>query len=467
MPLFPATSPQRKRSMTTSIYERLGGEPAIDAAVDIFYRKVLVDERISHFFDAVNMDRQRAKQKAFLTFAFGGPVHYSGQDMRAAHAKMKLTDAHFNAVMENLAATLTELKVPPAHRQKPRRSPRACGPRSSIAPLPLRDRIRGEALRSAGRRDGARLPAAARVAVSSFCRAGACQSCLLRAPPDSVPVAAQVGLKASWKQQGYFLSCLCSSAGDLKVERCDSAAIFPALISRVERIADDIVRVMLTKPDGFELRAGQFLQLVRPHDDLMRPYSIASTPEAPELELHVAMLPNGEMSGWLRQSAGAEVRIRGPFGECFYQEEEPTRPIVLAGTGTGLAPLLGILRAAADRAHRGAIALFHGSLRSEGLYLRAELEELGHEVTVTHIDGERTRSITRRAWRSWALATGESAPRPARYFKAPQVARASGVLCGNPDIVRRLRKLAYLAGASLDRIHSDAFAMPARAPANT
>src|SRR4051812_12859323 len=99
--------------MTTSIYERIGGEPAIDAAVDIFYRKVLVDERISHFFDAVDMDRQRAKQKAFLTFAFGGPVHYSGQDMRAAHAKMKLTEAHFNAVMENLAATLTELKVPP------------------------------------------------------------------------------------------------------------------------------------------------------------------------------------------------------------------------------------------------------------------------------------------------------------------------------------------------------------------
>ena len=132
--------------MTTSIYERLGGEPAIDAAVDIFTAKCSLTSAFPHFFDAVDMDRQRAKQKAFLTFAFGGPVHYSGQDMRAAHAKMKLTDAHFNAVMENLAATLTELKVPPSSSPKPRRSPRACGPRSSIAPLPLRDRIRGEAL---------------------------------------------------------------------------------------------------------------------------------------------------------------------------------------------------------------------------------------------------------------------------------------------------------------------------------
>jgi len=99
--------------MSTSIYERLGGEAAVDAAVDIFYRKVLTDDRISSFFDDVDMDRQRAKQKAFLTFAFGGPSAYSGQDMRSAHARMNLTEAHFNAVMENLGATLSELGVPP------------------------------------------------------------------------------------------------------------------------------------------------------------------------------------------------------------------------------------------------------------------------------------------------------------------------------------------------------------------
>jgi hemoglobin len=96
----------------STIYERLGGEAAVDAAVDIFYRKVLADDRISSFFDDVDMDRQRAKQKAFLTFAFGGPNNYSGKDMKAAHARMNLTDVHFNAVMENLGATLSELGVP-------------------------------------------------------------------------------------------------------------------------------------------------------------------------------------------------------------------------------------------------------------------------------------------------------------------------------------------------------------------
>ena len=49
-----------------SLFERIGGAPAVDAAVNIFYRKVLGDERISHFFESVDMERQAAKQKAFL-----------------------------------------------------------------------------------------------------------------------------------------------------------------------------------------------------------------------------------------------------------------------------------------------------------------------------------------------------------------------------------------------------------------
>jgi hemoglobin len=95
-----------------SLYERLGGEAAVDAAVDVFYRKVLADERIAHHFDDIDMDAQRQKQKAFLTFAFGGPSHYSGRDLRVAHARMKLTDADFDAVMGHLGATLQQLNVP-------------------------------------------------------------------------------------------------------------------------------------------------------------------------------------------------------------------------------------------------------------------------------------------------------------------------------------------------------------------
>ena len=100
-----------------TLYGQLGGEAAVDAAVDIFYRKVLSDDRISSFFDSVDMDRQAAKQKAFLTMAFGGPHNYTGADMRRGHQHLVargLNDSHFDAVVELLGQTLAELGVAPA-----------------------------------------------------------------------------------------------------------------------------------------------------------------------------------------------------------------------------------------------------------------------------------------------------------------------------------------------------------------
>ena len=110
-----AAEPECAEACESSLFEKLGGEAAVDAAVDIFYRKVLNDERISRFFEGVDMEQQAAKQKAFLTMAFGGPHHYTGLDMRRGHAHLVeqgLDDSHLDAVVEDLAATLTELGVP-------------------------------------------------------------------------------------------------------------------------------------------------------------------------------------------------------------------------------------------------------------------------------------------------------------------------------------------------------------------
>jgi hemoglobin len=97
-----------------SLYEKLGGEAAVNAAVDIFYRKVLTDDGISDFFDDVDMERQALKQKAFLTMVFGGPNSYTGLDMREGHKHLVargLNDSHFDAVVGHLGATLKELGV--------------------------------------------------------------------------------------------------------------------------------------------------------------------------------------------------------------------------------------------------------------------------------------------------------------------------------------------------------------------
>ncbi|MEI7985076.1 MAG: group 1 truncated hemoglobin [Armatimonadota bacterium] len=101
-------------SATLSLYEQLGGEPAVNAAVDNFYRRVLADDRVNHWFEGTDMERQAAKQKAFLTMAFGGPNNYTGMDMKIGHAHLVargLNDADFDAIVENLGTTLKEMGV--------------------------------------------------------------------------------------------------------------------------------------------------------------------------------------------------------------------------------------------------------------------------------------------------------------------------------------------------------------------
>ena len=95
-----------------SLYHRLGGKAALDAAVDKFYVKVLADKRINGFFEEVNMKSQHRKQKEFLSAAFGGPIPWKGKDMRSAHESLDVKEEHFNAVAENLQQTLEEMKVP-------------------------------------------------------------------------------------------------------------------------------------------------------------------------------------------------------------------------------------------------------------------------------------------------------------------------------------------------------------------
>ena len=97
------------------LYDRIGGDKAMDVVVDLFYRKVLEDELVGEFFKDVDMESQRLKQKNFLCMAFGGPYQFSGMDLRNTHRrlveKMGLADAHFDRVLELFRASLLELNV--------------------------------------------------------------------------------------------------------------------------------------------------------------------------------------------------------------------------------------------------------------------------------------------------------------------------------------------------------------------
>lgn len=290
------------------------------------------------------------------------------------------------------------------------------------------------------------------VPVSHACKAGVCGSCLMRAVAGSVPARAQAGLKESWKAQGYFLACVCQPEGDLEVTSAASELIVEAEIGSIEYVSGSVLRVRLLCLAPFEFRAGQFVTLRRLDDGLSRSYSIASLPGEGQLEMHVRCIPNGRMSGWLAREArsGVRVGLLGPAGECFYVPGRHEQPMLLVGTGTGLAPLYGIARDALAQGHAGPIHLFHGALRPDGLYLREELARMAEEwrnfeYTPAVLDGGGVEDVVVGAVDQVVLG------------RFPKLWGWRGFVCGDPALVQSIKKKLFLSGMAMRDIYSDAF----------
>jgi hemoglobin len=95
-----------------TIYGQIGGSSAVNAAVDLFYAKVLDDPSLSSYFDTIDLARLKGHQRAFITAAIGGPQAYAGRSMADAHAGLSITKEAFDSVVGKLVETLTELGVP-------------------------------------------------------------------------------------------------------------------------------------------------------------------------------------------------------------------------------------------------------------------------------------------------------------------------------------------------------------------
>lgn len=283
------------------------------------------------------------------------------------------------------------------------------------------------------------------VEVPHSCKSGVCRSCLMRtADPGAVPAAAQTGLKDTWKAGGYFLACQWKPDTDLTAGPAGNDTRLAAVIVELTQLSHSVLRVGLKPAGAFEYRAGQFVTVFR-SDGLARSYSVASLPVEGVLELHVRVLPDGRMSRWLADDTplGAEVQIQGPSGECFYLGGREDQPLLLAGTGTGLAPLLGVARDALQQGHRGPVHLVHGAASRDGLY--------HHDLLAGLAAGHRNLSI----WQTTLEADGPLDTAVLERF--PSLAGYRVFLCGDPSIVRALRRRAYLAGAAMNDIHGDAF----------
>jgi NAD(P)H-flavin reductase/ABC-type phosphate/phosphonate transport system substrate-binding protein/polyferredoxin/ferredoxin len=295
------------------------------------------------------------------------------------------------------------------------------------------------------------------VDVASSCRSGACHSCLVKVTEGPISPVAQLGLKETWKQQRLCLACVSTEPANVTIAPSDTSVQVRATVVHKQSLGRDVVRLRLAPQAAFPVRAGQFINLTRP-DGLTRSYSVASLESDGHVELHVRIVPDGKMSQYVKGElkSDEQLSIRGPTGDCFYVEGRPDQPLLLVGTGTGLAPLVGIARDALARKHRGSIALIHGGRGPEDLYLDVELRQLAKR----HPNFRYLPTLSQ-AEPMPGTASGRVDKVIAEQF--PNLTGFRVFLCGSPPMVRDARALAYKQGAALDDILADAF-IPAPPP---
>jgi NAD(P)H-flavin reductase len=283
------------------------------------------------------------------------------------------------------------------------------------------------------------------------CKIGTCQSCLTKLIDGEIPPEAQKGLKPTLVANDYFLACQCKPKGDLSIALPGQNDVaITAKIIALSMLNHNVLQVRLAIDGPNDFRAGQYINLITP-DNIIRSYSIANVPTQ-NIELHVKLVPEGLMSAWLSRRAkiGDSIHIRGPMGDCFYHNpEQRSFPIVLAGTGTGLAPLIGIVNDALERKHDGQIILIHSGVTEADLYLHEKLNQLqtahANFVYLPCVLHE-SNDIRNDAIDTILLENLEGIKDDVQLY-----------LCGPEEMTKKLKMKAFLAGVPSASIYSDSF----------
>ena len=299
--------------------------------------------------------------------------------------------------------------------------------------------------------------------LSHRCKNGVCQCCMLRACKGDPGVVSQMGLRPSRVAQNYFLPCQCVPHQDLEIDIGAGVGerYQTRLLSR-EKLSADIYRLRLSTPPDYHYRGGQYLSVYHPNGGV-RHYSIASLPGLPYLELHVQHYAQGLLSQWLccELQPTQSVEIGVAEGDCYYQENDNLRPLLLMASGCGMAPIYAVLQEALTRHHASSIHLYHGSSRHEGLYLIEEIRALalqtGFDYQVSLSKTMNCNSDSIRLSGSNAAALNRGRITDMAFSRHRSLHDWSVYLCGGERFVKTAQKSAFLAGAALSHIHVDAF----------
>ena len=284
------------------------------------------------------------------------------------------------------------------------------------------------------------------------CRSGICQSCIAQLTEGSLDPVWQKGLKDTLVTKNYFLACLAEPKKNIAFSLpAINEMSNVAFIKEIKYFCDNVICVHLSVDNLTQWIPGQYVNFINP-DNCRRSYSIANIPEKDGyIELHLKLINKGAMSNWIKNDAyiGCKVHLQGPIGDCFYiNPNKENFPIVLAGTGTGLAPLLAVALDAISKQHEGNIILIHGGVFSKDLYLDNELQalekqykQLSYKTCVLQSDGRHQKNNID----TLLVNTLKENPLAKVY------------ICGPEETTKKLKTTAFLAGIPSSCIYSDTF----------
>jgi len=289
------------------------------------------------------------------------------------------------------------------------------------------------------------------------CRAGVCQSCLLQTE-DVVPSEAQAGLRDQQIAQGYFLSCCCYPKNDVavnakqKTDLLTGCVVDKKILNNASGLnnANGLIVAIFIEVD-VSWFAGQFINIWF-DKYTARPYSIASRCDDKKvIELHIKRHELGIVSRWLCDDVqvGDTVQASQPMGDCFYTDSYDSSPLLLVATGTGLAPLYGILQDALYRQHSENIYLYVAASEPTGLYYQQELQNMASQFDNVHIH-----AVVKHHGEAGQLEGDVVAIVKERHV---EMKGYKIFLCGSPVMVKTLQRACFFQGAALSDILVDAF----------
>ncbi len=296
------------------------------------------------------------------------------------------------------------------------------------------------------------------------CRVGGCGACKCRLARGEVRELTETGylLSAEELERGYILACQSVPRTDLELEleRAPAHGVAGRVIGQ-ERVTHDITRLTVQLEAPLPYRAGQFANLsIDGLPGVVRSYSMATPArEDGRLQFFIRRVPGGKFSGLVNDEdvLGREVRVDGPAGEFWLRPSDA--PMVLIAGGSGLAPILALLRAAADAGARRSVTLLFGARSQRDLYAQEEIAAIARdwrgEFRFVPVLSEEPEGA------SWSGARGLVTERIEDVLEDGSHA----YLCGPPRMIDAATALLRARGIAADDIHFDAFTTAADAAA--